>query len=93
MPRTFCKRTRYRTEAFMPEVKSSAIERIYYSTRRSELFVVFNSGRVYVYFGVPSSEYRQFLEADSLGAYFNRHIRDQYRCQELKPEPDAPDRT
>ena len=37
----------------MSAMQSTAIERIYYSARRHELFVAFKSGRVYVYFGVP----------------------------------------
>jgi hypothetical protein len=53
----------------MPKVESSAIERIYYSARRRELFVAFTSGRVYVYFDVPQQEYDDFLAAPSLGQY------------------------
>lgn len=69
----------------MPEVHSTAIERIYYSTRRRELFVAFNSGRVYVYFDVSQEEYDRFLGAPSLGQYFNLRVRDRYRFCELKP--------
>jgi hypothetical protein len=68
----------------MPEVQSSAIERIYYSAKRRELFVAFTSGRVYVYFGVPQQEYDDFLSAPSLGQYFNFRIRDRYEYRELK---------
>jgi hypothetical protein len=68
----------------MPKVESSAIERIYYSARRRELFVAFTSGRVYVYFDVPQQEYDDFLAAPSLGQYFNLRIRDRYDYRELK---------
>jgi hypothetical protein len=68
----------------MPEVHSAAITRVYYSARRHELFVSFTSGRVYVYFGVPEREYRDFLAASSLGQYFNEHIRNRYEYRELK---------
>jgi hypothetical protein len=68
----------------MPKVESSAIERIYYSARRRELFVAFTSGRVYVYFDVPQQEYDDFLAAPSLGPYFNLRIRDRYDYRELK---------
>ncbi len=68
----------------MPEVHSSAIERIYYSVRRRELFVSFTSGRVYVYFGVPQQEYGGFLAAPSPGQYFNERVRDRYEYRELK---------
>jgi hypothetical protein len=46
--------------------------------------VSFNSGRVYVYFGVPEREYRDFLAASSAGQYFNERIRDHYDYRELK---------
>jgi len=68
----------------MPEVQSSAIERIYYSAKRRELFVAFTSDRVYVYFDVPQQEYDDFLSAPSLGQYFNFRIRDRYEYRELK---------
>jgi hypothetical protein len=71
-------------EAYMNVTPSSVIERIYYSARRHELFVSFTSGRVYVYFGVSETEYRAFENADSLGRYFNSHIRDHYDYRELK---------
>lgn len=69
----------------MPEVASAAIKRIYYSTRRHELFVAFTSGRVYVYFDVPPVAYDAFRDAPSLGRHFNLHVRDHYRFQELTP--------
>jgi len=68
----------------MSAMQSTAIERIYYSARRHELFVAFRSGRVYVYFGVPGDEYRAFENAESLGRYFNARIRDHYDYRELK---------
>lgn len=69
----------------MPELRSTAIKRIYYSHRRRELYVAFHSGRVYVYFHVSEEEYDRFRGAPSLGHYFNVRIRDRYRFRELKP--------
>lgn len=67
----------------MPFVESSAIERIDYRPERRELFVTFTSGRRYIYFDVPASIYRRFLDAESQGRYFNSHIRDHYDFREL----------
>ena len=67
----------------MPEVESSAIERIDYQARRRELFVTFTSGRRYIYYDVPERVYWHFLDADSRGRYFNLHVRDHYDFREL----------
>jgi hypothetical protein len=72
-------------ETAMPEVDSSVIKRVTYSPGRHELFVFFVTGRAYIYFEVPAEKYDAFLEAPSLGRYFNSRIRDQYRFRELTP--------
>ncbi len=41
-----------------------------------------DSGRTYVYEGVPQKLYDALLFADSVGAFFNRHIRDSFRFHE-----------
>jgi lysyl-tRNA synthetase class 2 len=70
-------------ERVMPFVESTAIERIDYNTEKRLLFVTFTSSRRYVYFDVPSSIYRRFLESESQGRFFNSHIRDHYDFREL----------
>jgi lysyl-tRNA synthetase class 2 len=70
-------------EGAVPEVDSSAIERIDYLADKSQLLVTFVSRRRYLYFDVPPSIYRQFLNAESQGRYFNFHIRDRYDFREL----------
>jgi len=40
--------------------------------------VEFKAGGVYVYDGVPESEYWQLLLAPSVGSYFHRRIRPHY---------------
>jgi len=67
----------------MPQVESSAIERIDYQSDRQQLFVTFTTGRRYVYFDVPAPIYRCFLTAESRGRYFNINIRDHYDFREL----------
>lgn len=60
----------------MPQVSSSAIDRVRYDAQRRELAVTFRSGRVYVYADVPEETYAALLAADSKGAFFNAAIRD-----------------
>jgi len=44
----------------------------------SQLQVVFTSGRVYCYQGVPPEVFRGLLEAESKGQYMRAHIIDVY---------------
>jgi lysyl-tRNA synthetase class 2 len=68
----------------MPQVDSSAIDAIDYRPDKHELFVTFSTGRRYVYLGVPAAVYLRFKHADSIGRYFNHHIRDHYDFRELR---------
>jgi KTSC domain len=67
----------------MPDVDSSAIERVDYNAERCLLFVTFTGGRRYIYFDVPESAYRAFLAAPSPGQFFNTEIRDRYAFHAL----------
>ncbi len=42
------------------------------------LTVEFHSGRIYDHPGVPYSVYVEFMNAPSMGAYYNRYIRGRY---------------
>ena len=53
------------------------------------LEIQFRSGDRYLYFRVPPASYQQLLQADSKGAYFNRHIRNRFPYQHLS-RPSAP---
>ncbi len=64
----------------MPFVNSSAISQVEYDERSRVLSIWFvESGGPYPYQGVPVAIYTGLLNAPSKGAYFNEHIRDQYR--------------
>ena len=67
-------------------VDSSVIATIGYSPDDCVLEVEFHSGRVYQYFDIPVEEYEKLMTASSIGRYFNRKIRDEYRRQEVPPE-------
>lgn len=62
----------------MLHADSTCIESVGYEPLARELRVRFNTGRTCVYHGVARPVYEELLAAGSLGAYFNRHIRDQY---------------
>jgi hypothetical protein len=59
------------------EVNSSAIRAVGYDGHT--LTVEFHTGRIYDHPGVPYQVYREFMNAPSMGVYYNRHIRGRYR--------------
>ena len=65
-------------------VESSLIRSIGYDLPSSVLEVEFVAGgRLYEYYDVPLSVYSRLMGAESIGAYFNEHIRDMYAYQEI----------
>ena len=67
----------------MPTVQSAALRAVFYDEARHALRATFReSGRTYVYEGVPQELYDRLLFADSIGSFFNRHIRDRFRFHE-----------
>jgi hypothetical protein len=67
---------------------SSVIRSFSYDGRRRELRVVFQSHRRYVYRQVPEETFAALQAAASKGAYFNRHVRDQFAF--TRDDDDAP---
>ena len=65
---------------------SMAISGAWYLPARKELELLFTSGRRYRYFGVPAVVAERFSEAISKGQFFNREIRNHYRCAEFDAE-------
>jgi hypothetical protein len=59
-------------------VLSSVIAEVGYDEDTAELEVQFRSGDVYRHYAVPPSVHRALMDADSPGAYFNRHVSDHY---------------
>ena len=57
-------------------VNSSAIRTVGYDGHT--LAIIFQSGRRYDLPGVPESVFHDFVNADSLGSYFNRYLRGRY---------------
>jgi len=67
-------------------VKSSVIAALEYDSETNVLEVEFRTGRLYRYFLIPPKVYEALLHAQSIGEYFNREIRDRYRCVEVTEE-------
>jgi hypothetical protein len=61
------------------QVNSSAIRAVGYDYDGSTLTVEFHTGRVYDHPGVPYWVYMEFMNASSMGAYYNQNIRGKYR--------------
>jgi len=65
-------------------VESTAIKSIGYNEDKKLLEVeILETGRIYKYFDVPLEEYMDFLDAKSLGEYYNRVIKEKYEYREL----------
>jgi len=62
----------------MHNVESSAISALGYDERESVLIVEFTHGRSYEYWEVPPSIAFDFIEADSVGKYYNAYIKGQF---------------
>ena len=62
---------------------SSVIRTFFYDASRKELRIVFQTGRQYVYKEVPEGIFEGLKRAFSKGVYFNAHIRDHFRCEEI----------
>lgn len=64
----------------------TAISGAWYLPARNEFELLFSSGRRYRYFGVPGAVAERFAAALSKGQFFNREVRNRYRCVELDGE-------
>jgi hypothetical protein len=51
------------------------------------LEVEFRNGGVYRYHGVPKAVFARLLAAESKGRFFNRRVRDAYRCERVRAAP------
>jgi hypothetical protein len=65
-------------------VKSSALKSVGYNEEKKLLEVeILETGRVYQYKEVPLEEYISFIEAPSLGIYYNKIIKDRYEHDDV----------
>jgi hypothetical protein len=64
-------------------VDSSVIAKVGHDPDTNVLEVHFHNGHVHHYFLVPRWRYDALMSAQSIGAYFNREIRDVYRSTRI----------
>lgn len=65
-------------------VESSNIEAVAYDEEESILGICFLNGREYQYFHVSKIEFENLLNAQSIGKYFGKHIRNNYEYRRIK---------
>ncbi|HEU4552160.1 MAG TPA: KTSC domain-containing protein [Chitinophaga sp.] len=63
---------------------SSVVATMRYDAGSATLRIVFVSGKVYDYKGVPPEEYEAMRSAGSKGKYLNEHIKKHYRYVKVK---------
>jgi len=68
----------------MPYVQSAALEQVSYDEEAHTLCATFReTGRTYIYQDVPQEVYDSLMFAESLGCYFNAHIRGHFHYREI----------
>lgn len=64
--------------------KSSLVRGIFYNYEAGSLVLSFYSGAYYEYYMVPEQTFIDFVNADSLGKYFNENIKDKFKFNEIE---------
>jgi len=72
-------------------VTSQQIKSIGYDPTTATLEVEFTNGAVYQYSAVPAHIHQELMEAESIGKYFNQHIKYGFRYErvDVQTEGDA----
>lgn len=65
-------------------IKSASILYVKYDEENLILEVEYNNGGVYRYYGVPRAEYNKLMDAESRGAYMNKHIKTNYKTIKIE---------
>lgn len=68
---------------------SSNIDAIGYLKESKLLFIRFNSGRVYVYHGVPVTRFTDLRDASSKGEFFNQHVKPNFSAATINATDDV----
>jgi len=64
-------------------VSSSMINSIGYDYLLKELYIEFKNSKIYSYSEVSHRTYNLLMEAESIGKYFNKYIKNDYKCNLL----------
>ncbi|MEM6298329.1 MAG: KTSC domain-containing protein [Bacteroidota bacterium] len=60
------------------EINSRLIKAVGYETSSKKLVVHFTKGSVHCYTNVPAETYAAFMNADSIGRFYEKSIRSEY---------------
>ncbi len=69
-------------------VESSNIDGVCYQPEFAALFVRFKNGKIWQYICVPMSVHDEFMESESKGAFFAKHIKPKYAGGEWREDVD-----
>jgi hypothetical protein len=64
-------------------VESKMLSAVAYSAQWHQPYLMYHSGDVYCYRGVPAKQYEELLAADSKGRYVRQHILSRYPYQRI----------
>ena len=64
----------------MITVRSSAIRAVGYDPTTMRMLIKFVQGHTYTFCRVPQNIFDALLASSSKGSYYDRHIKDRYRC-------------
>lgn len=70
-------------------LESSVFTAVAYQAGAQQLYLRFHEGNIYRYFACPRSVYKALLAAESKGRYFALHIRNGFRCEQVRRENHA----
>jgi gluconate kinase len=75
-----------RKAAFMQRqfVESSMMRTVGYDPKEQILEIEFQSGRIYHYYEVEETVFKELIEAESLGRYFRDNIQDLYAYGQVR---------
>lgn len=73
------------------KVESSNIEQLEYYKGTGRLIVTFKGGRRYQYLGVPEHLHKSMCEAESVGKFFAREIRNTFKGIQIEDAPETVD--
>ena len=65
------------------EVESSVLKSVGYNKEKKLLEAEIVTGEVYEYYEVPLWEYEALMQSESLGGFYNTHIK-KHRCNRVK---------
>lgn len=72
------KATRQEKTKCIETPKSSSIARFCYDAANQVLVIQFTHGRVYNYYDVPETVFKEMISASSKGRFFLENIREEY---------------